>query len=62
MGLTGNTAPALAGAAAVLNPVWLTWLPSVWQVGIALLGAAVLVATLWNKILDIKQKRRELRK
>ena len=58
------SAAIAAGSAGRTNFVWLPWLPwlpLVWQFLIGALGAAVLAMTLWNKILENKQRRRDLR-
>lgn len=62
MTLSPNTLPIAAGTAGISNPLWMDLLSSSWQIGIGGLGALVLILTAWNKILDIKQKRRDLRK
>jgi membrane protein implicated in regulation of membrane protease activity len=54
--------PLAAGSAGVTNWVWLPWLPLVWQIFVGALGAEVLAMTLWNKILENKQRRRDLNK
>ncbi len=58
-----------AGTAAVSNPIWmqwigqqawLEWIPFLWQMLIAVLGAAVLVLTVYNRVLEATQRRRDL--
>lgn len=56
------SAAIAAGSAGLTNFVWLPWLPLAWQFLIGALGAAVLAMTLWNKILENKQRRRDLNK
>lgn len=51
-----------AGAAGLTLPIWIVWLPVFWQAVIALGGGFVLALTAYNKILEIKLKRQELKK
>lgn len=49
------------GGVAVTFPAWGQFLTSSWQVMVALMGAIVLGLTIYNKILEAKQRRRDLR-
>ena len=40
-------------------PVWSIFLTHGWTFFIAVLGAAVLITTLWKNILDVRIKRKE---
>ncbi|URC15530.1 hypothetical protein DB2_28 [Octadecabacter Antarctic DB virus 2] len=53
--------PVVQGSAGVTFFAWSPWLSDGWSVIMAVLGAAVLVLTLYNKLLEIKQRRRSIR-
>ncbi len=55
-------APLVLGSAGVTNSIWLEYLPIAWQVLIAILGAIVLVLTIYNKWLEAKQRRKDLQR
>jgi hypothetical protein len=54
-----NTVTAAIGSSALTFPVWSIFLTHGWTFFIAVLGAAVLITTLWKNILDVRIKRRE---
>jgi hypothetical protein len=56
MNTTLNTA---IGSSAVTFPAWSMYLDHGWAVFIALLGALVLLTTLWKNIEDLKIKRKQ---
>ena len=60
--IRGDLVAASVGGWGLTYPLWGSWLNSGWQVGIAILGAIVLVLTIWNKVLEIKQRRKDLKK
>jgi membrane protein implicated in regulation of membrane protease activity len=60
MVISNDAVAATAGGAAILNPVWMEWLGPMWQGIIAILGALVLAAALWNKVLEIKKNKKDL--
>jgi hypothetical protein len=47
--------------AGITNPIWLSYIHTSWQFSIALVGGVALLFTAWNKILENKKLRRELR-
>ena len=53
--------PIIQGSAAVTFPAWSLLLANGWDIAIAVLGVAVLVLTIYNKTLEIKQRRKEIR-
>ncbi|MEM8773847.1 MAG: hypothetical protein AAGF53_02375 [Pseudomonadota bacterium] len=55
-----NTLTTTAGSLGFTFPVWADMMVQGWQVTIAILGGLVLAATLYNKILEIRQRRRDL--
>lgn len=55
-----DTSIAAAGGAGLTNPIWFPWLPDAWQMFIAVLGALVLIATIYSKYLEIKIKKQTL--
>jgi hypothetical protein len=57
-----DTVDTATGVTGVTLPVWITWVPVAWQGIIAVLGAIVLLLTLYNKILELRLKKRELSK
>tara|TARA_R110000850_G_scaffold148162_1_gene270387 strand:- start:185 stop:391 length:207 start_codon:yes stop_codon:yes gene_type:complete len=54
-----NTFTAAIGSSALTFPVWSIFLTHGWTFFIAVLGAAVLITTLWKNILDVRIKRKE---
>jgi hypothetical protein len=50
----------LQGSAALTWPAWSVLLSTGWNYTIAVLGGVVLIMTAWNKILENKQRRRDL--
>lgn len=58
--MTKDVVPATAGALGVTFPAWGNLVTSWWEGFIAILGAIVLVLTIWNKWLEIKQRRAEM--
>lgn len=55
-----DTVSAGTAAAGLTMHIWLSWVPVVWQGAIAFLGGIVLVLTVYHKLLEIKQKKRDL--
>ena len=53
--------PVVQGSAGVTFFAWSPWLSDGWSVIMAVLGAAVLILTLYNKMLEIKQRRKSIR-
>jgi membrane protein CcdC involved in cytochrome C biogenesis len=53
--------PIAQGSAAVTFPAWSPFLSSGWDVLIAAMGMIVLILTIYNKTLEIKQRRKEMR-
>lgn len=45
------------GGAALFNPVYLSYLETVWQAGIAIGGAVIIYLTIQNKLLDHRIKK-----
>lgn len=55
-------APAYAlGGLGLTFPVWAQTLEQVWTILIGFLGFVVLVLTIYNKVLELRQRRRDLR-
>lgn len=54
-----NTVTAAVGSSALTFPIWSFYLTHGWTFFIALLGAAVLITTLWKNILDVRIKRKQ---
>jgi hypothetical protein len=54
-----NTFTAAIGSSALTFPVWSLFLTHGWTFFIAVLGAAVLITTLWKNILDVRIKRKQ---
>jgi tetrahydromethanopterin S-methyltransferase subunit E len=52
--------PIFQGSAAVTFPAWSLLLSHGWDVVIAVLGVIVLVMTIYNKSLEIKQRRKAI--
>ena len=48
------------GGGAVLNPIYLNYLETLWQAGIALGGAVIIYLTIRNKLLDMKIKKLQI--
>jgi len=59
--LRSNVTAAAAGAGGISFPIWNNFLTSGWSILIAVMGAIVLGLTIWSKILEIKQKNRDLK-
>jgi len=57
-----DTVDTAAGVSGVTLPLWIAWIPVAWQGIIAVLGALVLVLTLYNKTLELRIKQKELEK
>jgi tetrahydromethanopterin S-methyltransferase subunit E len=53
--------PIAQGSAAVTFPAWSPFLSGGWDVLIAAMGMIVLILTIYNKTLEIKQRRKEMR-
>jgi uncharacterized integral membrane protein len=56
-----NTVAASTGSVALSYPAWAIHLSSQWSIIVAVLGAVVLLLTIWNKVLEIKMRRKSLR-
>jgi hypothetical protein len=56
-----DAVPATVATTAISFPVWFDWIDAAWQPTVAVLGMAVLVLTIYTKILDIRLKQRELK-
>jgi hypothetical protein len=53
--------PIAQGSAALTFPAWAPFLSGGWDVLIAAMGMAVLALTIYNKTLEIKQRRKDIR-
>lgn len=53
--------PIGIGAGALASPAWMAWFTGFNEVMITLGGLAILILTIWSKILEIKAKRKALR-
>jgi hypothetical protein len=53
--------PLAQGSAALTFPAWGPYLSGGWNVLIATMGMVVLVLTIYNKSLEIKQRRKAIR-
>ena len=53
--------PIMQGSAAITFPAWGQFLAGGWNTFVAVMGAIILILTIWNKILEIKQRRKEMR-
>ncbi len=62
MVIKGDITPFLIGSTGLTFPLWGTWLSSGWNIALGVAGAIVLGLTIYNKILEIKQRRRDLKK
>lgn len=51
----------VTAGAAVTSPAWIDFMSHIWQTMVPLMGAIVLALTIWNKILENRQRRRDLR-
>jgi len=60
--MQNDAANIATGGAGITAPFWLQFVDPFLQATVALLGLAVLVLTVWNKVLEIKMKRKALRK
>ena len=56
-----NTVALAVGGGGITSPFWSVWLTSGWQILIAVAGAVVLALTIYNKVLEIRQRRRDLK-
>ena len=59
-----DTPAYLVGSAGLTSPWWAPWLEQlsyVWQGLVFVLGAIIMCLTLWNKILELCQRRRDLK-
>lgn len=54
-----NTVTAAVGSSALTFPIWSVFLTHGWTFFIAVLGALVLITTLWKNILDVRIKRKQ---
>lgn len=57
----GMPIPTTTGGVALVFPFWADWFVAGWQVLIAIMGGIVLALTVYNKWLEIKKNRRDLR-
>lgn len=57
-----DTIDTATGVTGVTLPLWISWVPVAWQGIIAVIGAMVLLVTLYNKILELRLKQKELEK
>jgi hypothetical protein len=53
--------PIAQGSAALTFPAWAPYLSGGWNVLIATMGMVVLALTIYNKVLEIKQRRKDMR-
>lgn len=53
---------ATAGTGALVNPVWITMLPVVWQAFVAFLGGILLIMMILNKWTEYQLHKKELNK
>ena len=60
--LKSNVTAAAAGAGGISFPLWNSFLASGWSAIVAVLGVIVLLLTIWNKILEVRLKNRDLKK
>ena len=56
-----ETTITTGSAVSLFMPLWLEWLPLVWQFVISIVAGIVLFLTAYNKILEIRLKRHQLR-
>lgn len=56
-----ETAITTGSAVSLFMPLWLSWLPAVWQLLVSVLAGLILGLTAYNKILEIRLKRKELK-
>ena len=56
-----ETAITTGSAVSLFMPLWLSWLPALWQLLISVLAGLILGLTAYNKILEIRLKRKELK-
>lgn len=59
--IKSNVTAVATGAGGLSYPFWNAWLTSGWSTLIAILGAIVLALTIWNKILEVRLKNRDLK-
>ena len=55
-----ETAITTGSAVSLFMPLWLSWLPVFWQLLVSVLAGLILGLTAYNKILEIRLKRKEL--
>lgn len=56
-----ETAITTGSALSLFMPLWLQWLPMVWQLIVSILAGIILALTAYNKILEIRLKRKQLK-
>ncbi len=56
-----NTMALAVGSGGITSPFWSIWLTSGYQWILAIAGAVVLGLTIYNKVLEIIQRRRDLK-
>ncbi len=61
MVLKGDITPALIGGTGLTFPLWGALLSSGWNVALGIAGGIVLLLTIYSKILEIRQRRRDLK-
>ena len=57
-----ETSITTGSAISLFMPLWLDWLPLVWQFLISVVAGIVLFLTAYNKVLEIRIRRKELSK
>ena len=57
--LKSNAASAAVGGTGLAYPLWAGWITG-YQTLIAIGGAVVIALTIYNKVLEIRQRRRDL--
>jgi hypothetical protein len=60
--MTKDSIPIALGGSGLSFPFWSQWLSSGWSALVAFLGGIVLALSIWRLVLDIRQKRRDLKK
>lgn len=55
-----ETSITTGSAVSLFMPLWLDWLPVLWQFLISVVAGIVLFLTAYNKFLEIKLRRKEL--
>lgn len=59
--MNSNVATAAIGSVSISSLVWWSWLSSGLQIIVAIGGAVLIGLTIYNKILEIKQRKRDLK-